>query len=58
MYLIKENIYQLQNTDIKENELGLYIEIEDYINCSIIFNNKLYNPTVYYYNENYILSPP
>ena len=58
MYLIRENTYRLQNLDIQNNKLGYYIEIEDYINCSILFQNTLYKATVYYYDSSYELSPP
>jgi hypothetical protein len=52
MYRIKENIFKIEQTDILNNQLGSYIEIEDYIDCVITINNKSITPVIFYHQEN------
>lgn len=52
MNRIQNNIFQLDRTDIQYDNMGTYIIIEDYIDCSITQNNQIINPVILYHNEN------
>lgn len=52
MYRINPNIFQIENSDIQTNQFGSYIEIEDYIDCTITYQSKSIDAIIYYHNEN------